>query len=198
MKVCNTCSISFESKRRNVCNSCRNKTRILNNTKERICPSCTIQHIDITNKCGKCKGSEAYKNQKLKTRECSTCLTIHNRPGTLCNQCAGTKDRANNPNDYKNYYKKNKAACFLKHYKYKNQQKLVTFNNLLYELNEFYENCSNKMTVDHIIPLTNKEVCGLNVPWNLQYLSRKENSSKNNYFDGTYENKSWKDRKGNR
>lgn len=44
-----------------------------------------------------------------------------------------------------------------------------------------------KLTIDHIIPLKNKNVSGLHVPWNIQVIP-----SKKNRFDGTYENKSWR------
>lgn len=46
--------------------------------------------------------------------------------------------------------------------------------------------------VDHIIPITHPDVCGLHVPWNLQYLAPVDNNMKNNRFDGTYANESWR------
>lgn len=57
---------------------------------------------------------------------------------------------------------------------------------LLEEINKIPYN------VDHIIPLTHKNVCGLDVPWNLRVIPKDMNASKKNKFDGTYENSSWK------
>lgn len=59
-------------------------------------------------------------------------------------------------------------------------------------LEQIYRDCPDDRHVDHIIPLSNKIVSGLNVPWNLQYLPKIDNLIKGNKFDGTYDNQSWK------
>lgn len=59
-------------------------------------------------------------------------------------------------------------------------------------VSEIYRNCPKGCWVDHIHPLHGENICGLHVPWNLQYLPFKENIIKGNKFDGTYENESWR------
>lgn len=57
---------------------------------------------------------------------------------------------------------------------------------------KIYMECPDGFQVDHIIPISHELVSGLHVPWNMQYLSKRENMAKSNKFDGTYENESWR------
>lgn len=60
---------------------------------------------------------------------------------------------------------------------YKMQATIGDYN---FELKEIYKNKPAGYQVDHIIPLKNKDICGLHVPWNLQYLTIAENLKKGN------------------
>ena len=50
----------------------------------------------------------------------------------------------------------------------------------LQQIKDFYVNCPQGMTVDHIYPLQGRYVSGLHHPDNLQYLTKSANSRKYN------------------
>lgn len=106
--------------------------------------------------------------------------------------------RKKNPEKVKEYNKKiraNRAYC--RYYeevkesrRRKSRPKWITKKQMI----EIYDQCPEGYQIDHIIPISNKNVCGLDVPWNIQFLTPEENNFKRNSFDGTYDNESWRER----
>lgn len=98
--------------------------------------------------------------------------------------------RNNNKEYQKNYNKKyakenvGKLRNNKKKYKLAKKQACPKWLNKdqINEIELIYNNCPNGFNVDHIIPLRGKNVSGLHVPWNLQYLTNKDNRKKSNKF----------------
>ena len=80
-------------------------------------------------------------------------------------------------NNREKYIAKNRYYASLQRVRKKNATLLGQHQS---EMKAIYRNCPEGYEVDHITPLNGKEVCGLHVPWNLQYLPARENRKKSN------------------
>jgi len=162
---------------------------------ERICTSCYIfKPLD-----------NFFKNKKRLAGvypSCKACCSTNNKKKYTNNKDIYSKK-------HRQYYLDNKEKIKLKNKSYseQNRSKLNSYfyardrdkrqraltKIFLKEMRSLYKEAKSiGLTLDHIIPLKNKYVCGLHVPWNVQFLKFEENASKNNKFDGTYENESWR------
>jgi 5-methylcytosine-specific restriction endonuclease McrA len=59
------------------------------------------------------------------------------------------------------------------------EQKLV-IRNLYLTAMTLTKSTGERYVVDHIVPLSNPDVCGLHVPWNLRVITQEENLKKSN------------------
>lgn len=99
------------------------------------------------------------------------------RPGglkSLCRQC-GYKNKDYAKVIVNNYLrtKKIKQAT-------PNWVRKIELENIYRKKEELELELKIKLNVDHILPLINKNFCGLNVPWNLQITTQHFNASKSN------------------
>ena len=81
----------------------------------------------------------------------------------------------------KNWYNKNYHRYLVAKAKRRAllKQALPKFADLK-KIREIYKDCPKGFHVDHIVPLQGKNVCGLHVEWNLQYLTPYDNLVKSN------------------
>lgn len=174
------------------------------------CTLCTFAFKSLVGGlCSTCYMRE-YRKKSKKTITCSKCLKTKFTRVTagVCLACYTASQRKIHPDQQRNFYAKNKARLCANSAKYaanhlsaraaseakRRCQKLCAtagFSNLG-KIREIYDNCPDGYEVDHIIPLQSKDVCGLHVEWNLQYLTESENASKSNKFDGTSLNTKWR------
>lgn len=105
--------------------------------------------------------------------------------GSWCKECKSLdRTRYKRSNNYRktnlDYYYRNKEVWLDIKARRRSREVSATNPEYVKEVRAFYKNCPEGCEVDHIVPLQGKEVCGLHVPWNLQYLPRFENRSKGN------------------
>lgn len=131
-------------------------------------------------KVDKCKekqrNSSYYKENKERIKEKSAAWANANRDKV---RKIASKWALNNRGD-KNYEESKRRAA----------KKMATPKWLTKEdkvaMKEIYRKCPKGHEVDHIIPLQGKEVTGLHVPWNLQYLPMSLNRKKSNRIKEVY------------
>lgn len=143
-----------------------------------------FKHLKIT-------GSNTLYKRLLELnnfKECSKCKVILDSlefSSSTRNLCRCCKAEYN-----KSYYEANKDAVKESSRRNAKGGSRVSLNTVawsnLEEIKEFYQNCPSGWHVDHIIPLKGKNVCGLHVLNNLQYLTQKQNLQKGNSFDESY------------
>jgi hypothetical protein len=97
-----------------------------------------------------------------------------NKPKRMESRARYTKRWPERNRERANRYRANKLRAM---------PKWLTFEHKK-EIKNIYSNCPKGQVVDHIVPLKEKIVCGLHVPWNLQYLGFIENIKKGNKFNG--------------
>lgn len=53
-------------------------------------------------------------------------------------------------------------------------------------IEKMYKHCPSGYEVDHVVPIAGIGVCGLHVHYNLQHLTKKQNTEKGNSYEQSY------------
>ena len=135
------------------------------------------------------KTAKYVKDNKEKVRVSSAIFHMENRERRLIESSIRQKNNRGAANARNSQYRASKNKATPKWLTEEQKQQIKSF---YVEADRLTKETGIGHHVDHIIPLQGKEVSGLHVPWNLQILTKSENNIKNNKFDFTYENESWR------
>jgi hypothetical protein len=97
------------------------------------------------------------------------------------------KFRQENKDKYKEWYKTNYSKRVHKYIEacLKRRELLHTLPGDEVKVKEIYRKARELgLTVDHMVPLQGKNVCGLHVSWNMEMIPLPDNISKGNRFNG--------------
>lgn len=165
------CARKLRNKKRK---SKRNLQKVIHNKE---CATCNVA-FQTTSKSKKYCQTKCIKNKSKKVKQLITKNCLH------CNKEFSTK--------YKNklYCKAGHSRSSIesrrkrkKKDRYYSQYKNPLSRKFKKEIISIYENRPEGYDVDHIIPRNHPDVCGLHVPWNLQYLPKEENRIKSNNWE---------------
>jgi hypothetical protein len=136
---------------------------------------------NICKKCTSIKMREYQKNNKEKMVEISTKYRLNNREKCRArDEEHYIKNRKRLLRKSLDWQTNNKEKARARNAKRRALKLNATVAGFDEEIKKIYEKCPEGYHVDHIIPLKHDSVCGLHVPWNLQYLTAKENLKKHN------------------
>ena len=136
--------------------------------------------------CSTCKGVLKLSNFSKHKGSWDSYFSICKK----CDSIRGKKYKDDHKDElkdsYKSWYEKNKHIRANYQALRRANKKQATPNWLTSELKKeildtYLSAKLQGKTVDHIVPLKGKYVCGLHVPWNLQIIDNDENIKKSNY-----------------
>ena len=148
-------------------------------------------------RCKKCCTEKAlqdfYKHSRGYRHECKLCVKERSAVWAKENKEArativrNSRARTRVWREYSNSWKRANGQNWKRRSRLKKSTPHWLDSEQVWMISEIYSLCSLRTQitgvphhVDHIVPLNGNTVCGLNVPWNLQVLTAKDNFKKSN------------------